>query len=364
MTDRLSSHDSSDRAHGCLTTRGRWRGAKATRAYRRAYRARMKRSRDAREDNECERIDFQRIANCDGGELRDATGAKDARVEVDFTNWHHTRALTRSILRVHYDVSDWDIPSGHLVPPVRNRMNYLTWLETLRRLSAPIGADASANGADVRVLDVGTGASAIYALLGASVYGWSFVGTDVTDVALEGAEANVERNPRLRELIEIRDARKIDGTFNFLRGVVKPDEKFTFCMCNPPFFESMDEAGLNPNTACGGTETEMVCPGGEESFIKSMFRDSLEMKDSIHWFTTMCGKKKTMTKMRSMFHTMRVPAVRTTELVQGKTSRWCIAWSFSRHAASMNTSPLPDLEKLKKVREICANMRAQAPHER
>ena len=158
-------------------------------------------------------------------------------------------------------------------------------------------------------------------------------------------------------LIEIRDARASDGTFNVLSGVVKPDEKFTFCMCNPPFFESLDEAGLNPNTACGGTSTEMVCEGGEEAFIKAMFRDSLEMKHSIHWFTTMCGKKKTMTKMRSVFHTMRVPAVRTTELLQGKTSRWCVAWSFSKDAAATNSTPLPDLEKLAKVREICANAR-------
>nr|GEZ75745.1 U6 small nuclear RNA (adenine-(43)-N(6))-methyltransferase [Tanacetum cinerariifolium] len=32
-------------------------------------------------------------------------------------------------------------------------------------------------------------------------------------------------------------------------GVVKPDETFDFCMCNPPFFESMKESKLNPNTS-------------------------------------------------------------------------------------------------------------------
>jgi 23S rRNA A1618 N6-methylase RlmF len=29
-------------------------------------------------------------------------------------------------------------------------------------------------------------------------------------------------------------------------------ERFHFCMCNPPFFESLAEANRNPNTACGG----------------------------------------------------------------------------------------------------------------
>jgi 23S rRNA (adenine1618-N6)-methyltransferase len=313
-------------------------------------------------------IDFDDVAARDGGALRavvkrargdgETAGDEDARgrFRVDFKDWDSTRALTASILRVKYGIHGWDIPSGHLVPPVPNRMNYLSWLHTLDALSAPAWREAG-DGAHVRVLDVGTGASVIYPLLGAATYGWSFVGSDVTDVALKGAEANARLNPRLDALIEIRDARASDGTFNVLRGVMKLDEKFTFCMCNPPFFESLDEAGLNPNTACGGTPTEMVCEGGEEAFIKAMFRDSLEMKHSIHWFTTMCGKKKTMTKMRSVFHTMRVPAVRTTELVQGKTSRWCIAWSFSKDAAATNNKPLPDLEKLAKVRDICANAR-------
>lgn len=312
-------------------------------------------------------IDFADIAERDGGALRavvkrarvggeEVDDTEDGRIRVDFKDWESTRALTASILRVKYDVQGWDIPSGHLVPPVPNRLNYLSWLHKLDALSAPTWRETG-DGAHVRVLDIGTGASVIYPLLGAATYGWSFVGSDVTDVALEGAKANARLNPHLDALIEIRDARASDGTFNVLSGVVKPDEKFTFCMCNPPFFESLDEAGLNPNTACGGTSTEMVCEGGEEAFIKAMFRDSLEMKHSIHWFTTMCGKKKTMTKMRSVFHTMRVPAVRTTELVQGKTSRWCIAWSFSKDAAATNSTPLPDLEKLAKVREICANAR-------
>jgi 23S rRNA (adenine1618-N6)-methyltransferase len=113
-------------------------------------------------------------------------------------------------------------------------------------------------------------------------------------------------------------------------------------MCNPPFFETMDEAGGNPNTAFGGVATEMVFPGGEYAFVKKMFADSLTMRDSIHWFTTMCGKKSTMTKMRACLHAHRVPAVRTTELLHGKTSRWCIAWSFSKDAASKALVPLPE----------------------
>lgn len=49
-------------------------------------------------------------------------------------------------------------------------------------------------------------------------------------------------------------------------------------MCNPPFFDSMDKAGLNPATSFGGTAAEMVCPGGEDAFVRQMICDSLELR--------------------------------------------------------------------------------------
>lgn len=281
--------------------------------------------------------------------------ASDRRAVVDFTSWTCTRALTGAILSREHGVEGWDVPEGHLVPTETNRRRYVEWLEKLLRLSAPV------DGGDVRGLDVGTGASVIYPLLGAATRGWRFVGTDVTDEALTCARENLRRNPRLEALIEIRDARGESGERDrVLKGVVKEGETFSFCMCNPPFFNSMEEAGQNPNTACGGTEAEMVFPGGEEAFVKKMFTDSLEMKHAIHWFTTMCGKKKTMTSMRALMHALRVPAIRTTELVHGKTSRWCIAWSFSSDAAAKSNVPLPDPEKLAEVaKTLAGNSRGQ-----
>lgn len=142
---------------------------------------------------------------------------------------------------------------------------------------------------------------------------------DVTDVALEWARKNVESNPDLSELIEVRnandalcssdkkptsgkfdievtidptaaveDAESLDpnpkeGHFHetpILVGVIKDGENFDFCMCNPPFFESIEEAGLNPKTACGGTAEEMVCPGGERAFITHIIEDSVSLKHS------------------------------------------------------------------------------------
>jgi hypothetical protein len=34
-----------------------------------------------------------------------------------------------------------------------------------------------------------------------------------------------------------------------LLGAVRPGERYAFCMTNPPFFETIQQAGLNPHTA-------------------------------------------------------------------------------------------------------------------
>lgn len=53
-------------------------------------------------------------------------------------------------------------------------------------------------------LDIGCGTSLIYPLLGAAIYHWHFVAADVTDVAVEWAQANVDSNPGLSPKIEVR----------------------------------------------------------------------------------------------------------------------------------------------------------------
>lgn len=153
----------------------------------------------------------------------------------------------------------------------------------------------------------------------------------MTDVALEWAGRNVENNQHISELIEIRKVESTkeilsnaeshsehlvdresniisnghecgeNGVMSFsspdlimreiesyrgppvLLGVVKDGESFDFCMCNPPFFESMEEAGLNPKTSCGGTPEEMVCPGGELAFITRIIEDSVTLKQSFRY---------------------------------------------------------------------------------
>ncbi|XP_077246559.1 methyltransferase isoform X2 [Tasmannia lanceolata] len=294
--------------------------------------------------------------------------SRDGRPRIDWTDFNATRELTRILLHHHHSINWW-IPDGQLCPTVPNRSNYIHWIEDL--LSSDVIPKIDGGGVRVRGFDIGTGANCIYPLLGASLLGWNFVGSDVTDVALEWAEKNVGNNPHLSELIEIRKA--VDQSFSdgvtsdlgeivsvvpgieeesdkdgsvvvevdalsdgkksyqgppVLIGVVRDGEKFDFCMCNPPFFESIAEAGLNPKTSCGGTFEEMVCPGGEQAFITQIIEDSVKLKQSFRWYTTMVGRKANLKVLVPKLREVGVSIVKTTEFVQGQTSRWGLAWSF------------------------------------
>ncbi|XP_059435007.1 uncharacterized protein LOC132167968 isoform X2 [Corylus avellana] len=299
---------------------------------------------------------------------------RDGRPRIDWTDFNATRELTR-VLLLHDHGIHWWIPDGQLCPTVPNRSNYIHWIEDL--LASDIIGKTNTSGDNVRGFDIGTGANCIYPLLGASLLGWSFVGSDVTDVALEWAGKNVKNNPQISQLIEIRkveiheespsmeelhddklvfcesktelsgsmvkeevdplpstsfdphaDANKTYNGPPVLIGAVRDSEKFDFCMCNPPFFESMDEAGLNPKTSCGGTPEEMICHGGEKAFITRIIEDSAVLKHSFRWYTSMVGRKSNLKFLMSKLREVGVTIVKTTDFVQGQTCRWGLAWSF------------------------------------
>ncbi|KAL8060214.1 hypothetical protein ABFX02_02G010100 [Erythranthe guttata] len=285
----------------------------------------------------------------------------DRRPKIDWTDFNATRELTR-VLLLHDHGINWWIPDGQLCPTVPNRLNYIHWIEDL--LASDVVPSNRADCDVIKGFDIGTGTNCIYPLLGASILGWKFIGSDMTDVAIEWANQNVESNPHISHLIEIRKVHFEDnkeesqisqkcsneggsecsnvkseetrsGTkkscYNgppVLLGVVKDEEMFDFCMCNPPFFETIEEGGLNPKTSCGGTSEEMVCSGGEHAFITRIIEDSVKLKHTFRWYTSMVGRKLNLNTLVSEIWNVGATVVKTTEFVQGRTSRWGLAWSF------------------------------------
>lgn len=261
---------------------------------------------------------------------------KSRRMSINFEDDDACRELVR--VQLHHDFGiEWSLDAPYLVPPLANRLNYICWLDDVLSLWNRCHTKRRC------ILDIGCGANLIYPLLVASYVGWRCFGCDVNGDALQVAARNRDANPDLAPLIHLRHvpmqpcqtpaAAADDDDEKNPKGIISScirddDGEFDACMCNPPFFSKEEDAGKNPKTAFGGMSMEMVYPGGEEAFIKNMIRDSAKHTTACTWFSSMVGKKSTMKMARKMIHDLGRTVVRTTEFVQGKTSRWAIAWSF------------------------------------
>ena len=112
-------------------------------------------------------------------------------------------------------------------------------------------------------------------------------------------------------------------------------------MCNPPFFSSLDETRQNPHRHTKATHSELICPGGELAFLTQLITESVLYRKQIVWFSTMLGKKETLKALRRLFQSMpiqqRPVQIRTRTFIQGRQTRWGLAWTHDE------TVPLPTL---------------------
>ncbi|KAN0136590.1 S-adenosyl-L-methionine dependent methyltransferase [Lactarius tabidus] len=254
---------------------------------------------------------------------------EDGSPTIDFHDETAQRRLTQALLFRDFDIQ-LEIPDDRLCPPVPNRLNYVLWLhDILSHTSSQERPPTS-----IRGIDVGTGASAIYPLLACRLSpNWRFIATDVDTISLASAQANIDRNG-LSEHISVLRA---DPTGPILFTMTQdPASLFNFSMCNPPFYASAEEVvgsaaakARSPNAVCTGAEVEMITAGGEEGFVSRMILESLELRERCLWYTSMIGKQSSLTTLVSLLRVHSITNYALTELVQGHTRRWALAWSFT-----------------------------------
>lgn len=105
------------------------------------------------------------------------------------------------------------------------------------------------------------------------------------------------------------------------------DELPMFTMCNPPFFEDVEEASQgHRNTVI--SDSEAATSGGEVEFVGRLIADSLFFGDKIALYSSLLGKKASLKPLQALLMKHKCPIVHTTRLEQGKTHRWVLAWSF------------------------------------
>uniref|UniRef100_A0A8B9SMN2 U6 small nuclear RNA (adenine-(43)-N(6))-methyltransferase n=1 Tax=Anas platyrhynchos TaxID=8839 RepID=A0A8B9SMN2_ANAPL len=249
------------------------------------------------------------------------------RVSLNFKDPEAVRALTCTLLKEDFGLTI-DIPLERLIPTVPLRLNYIHWVEDL------IGHQGADKAVLRRGIDIGTGASCIYPLLGSTLNGWYFLATEVDDMCFNYAKKNVEQN-NLSDLIKVV---KVPQK-TLLMDALKEESEiiYDFCMCNPPFFANQLEAkGVNsrnprrppPSSVNTGGITEIMAEGGELEFVKRIIHDSLQLKKRLRWYSCMLGKKCSLAPLKEELRIQGVPKVTHTEFCQGRTMRWALAWSF------------------------------------
>ncbi|KAF8263124.1 hypothetical protein EI94DRAFT_1773028 [Lactarius quietus] len=262
---------------------------------------------------------------------------EDGSPTIDFHDENAQRRLTQALMFRDFDIQ-LEIPDDKLCPPVPNRLNYVLWLQDILSHSSSQELQLTS----IRGIDVGTGASAIYPLLACRLSpNWHFVAT-----------GNVDRNG-LSERISVLPA---DPTGPILFPLTQdPAASFDFSMCNPPFYASAEEVAssaaakaLSPNAVCTGSEVEMITDGGEQGFVSRMVRESLAIGERCRWYTSMLGKLSSLIALVTLLRAHSITNYALTELVQGHTRRWALAWSFTdaRLADDVARPSAPALHRL------------------
>ncbi|KAI1332413.1 hypothetical protein F5Y16DRAFT_394487 [Xylariaceae sp. FL0255] len=271
---------------------------------------------------------------------------------LDFTDPKSVTQLTKTLLAENFGLKI-DLPPNRLCPAVPNRHNYILWLKDLIDSSSLSYSDQVDWDRRVTGLDIGTGASLIYPLLGCVQRPWHFIATDIDPTSLSYARRNARIND-LQSRIQILDRTASDS-------LIPLDDldlgSIDFVMVNPPFYSSYSELEAlaakkqqPPNSACTGAPIEMVCEGGEVAFVQRLIKESTVLKERVQWYTAMLGKQSSLETLVNRLKEHSISNYAIKAFIQGnKTRRWAMAWSFINRRPSLNSSRGIDVHAAKSI---------------
>ena len=243
---------------------------------------------------------------------------------IDFSDPVAVKEFNKALLSVYYNINFWEFSDENLCPPIPGRVDYIHHLADL------IGEEEN-----VTVLDIGTGASCIYPLLGSAVYNWNFVATDIDLDSLDYAQDIIDDNS-LTNKIELRQ--QFDET-NILKGITKEDDSFSATMCNPPFYKSAEEArganrrksrnlGNNAVRNFAGNSNELWYVGGEKAFLHTYLYESSLQPTLSKWFTSLVSKKENVKSLEASSKKLGVTEFKVISMSQGNKVTRIVCWRF------------------------------------
>lgn len=258
---------------------------------------------------------------------------------INFSNQSAVKALNQALLKLYYDIPKWDIPQGYLIPPIPGRADYVHNIADL------VGKE---KGSETRIMDIGTGASLIYPIVGNRLYNWTFIAVETDETALENSEKIAKENTSLKN-IELRHQKNPKSIF---LGAIKSNEYVDATICNPPFHASIEDArkgtlrklrNLNKGKSLkkaelnfGGRINELVTEGGEKQFIMNMIKQSVRYAENVGWFTTLVSKESLIPALTSSLRAKKAK-FRVVEMGQGNKKSRILCWRFEKDNYNQKT---------------------------
>ena len=245
-------------------------------------------------------------------------------ITIDFSIPEAVKELNKALLFSYDKISVWDFSDKNLCPPIPGRLDYIHYL-----------ADLISTDSTIKILDIGTGATCIYPILGVAEYDWDFVASDIDLDSLDTAQDIIEDN-NLGSKIELRQ--QIDEN-NILKGILKDEDSFSAVMCNPPFFKSGEEAqgankrknrnlGNNPVRNFSGNNNELWYVGGEKAFLHNYLYESSLFKEKSTWFTSLVSKKENIVSLQKSSVKLGAIEFKVIPMHQGNKVTRIVCWRF------------------------------------
>ncbi|KAK5020299.1 hypothetical protein LTR60_000641, partial [Cryomyces antarcticus] len=267
--------------------------------------------------------------------------------KLDFQDPKAVQQLTKSLLKRDFGLTI-QLPDDRLCPPVPVRYNYIRWIQDLLDTTSDNYTDRYDPDREIIGLDVGTGASCIYPLLGTAARPhWRFHATETDDLSYTFARANITSNS-LHSRIRLHHTQ--------LSAPLLPLDslevsRLDFCMCNPPFYSSRTDMAasaasksLPPLAVCTGAESEMVCEGGDVGFVLRIVDESCLLQSRVQWYTSMLGKLSSVDTVVARLKEVGVANWAVGALRAGaKTRRWVVGWSWQDRRPRNDVARHPQL---------------------
>lgn len=208
-----------------------------------------------------------------------------------------------------------------LCPRIPNRLKYLRLVNSL--------VEQFKLGDSPLILDIGTGQTCIYPLLGSRLTSWRFIGTDIDERSLECAKKVLEQNNLSNGQIQLKLVQIGDDPFKDL-------EDCDVVMTNPPFY---DETGIKQNKpdkpVLVGKPTELATEGGESQFIINMINHSVKYPNRNTVYSSLVGKYNSLEPVVGKLKELNITNYGLSEF-SNKTKRWIVFWTFNKNRPSDN----------------------------